>query len=105
MGSYFNGDNYLTSSVPIENFKGEEMGIYLVGQSKDIVLNRIDQTQDMLYIIYLAFIIIFILQIIAIFYYIRRNVSRPIKLLEDKFELVAEGDLSQVISDKITKPG
>ncbi len=99
---YFNGDDYLTSSVPIENFKGEEMGIYLVGQSKDIVLNRINQTQDMLYIIYLAFIIIFILQIIAIFYYIKRNVSRPIKLLEDKFELVAEGDLSQVISDKIT---
>ncbi|HMA60786.1 MAG TPA: methyl-accepting chemotaxis protein [Halanaerobiales bacterium] len=99
---YFNGDDYLTSSVPIENFNGEEMGIYLVGQSKDIVLNRINQTQDMLYIIYLAFIIIFILQIIAIFYYIKRNVSRPIKLLEDKFELVAEGDLSQVISDKIT---
>ncbi len=100
---YFNGDDYLTSSVPIENFKGDEMGIFLVGQSKDIVLNRINQTQDMLYIIYLAFIIIFILQIIAIFYYIKRNVSRPIKLLEDKFELVAEGDLSQVISDKITE--
>ena len=104
-GDYFNGQDYLTSSVPIENFNGEEMGIYLVGQSKDIVLNRVNQTQNMLYVIYLAFIIIFILQIIAIYYYIKKNVSKPIRLLQDKFELVAEGDLSQSISDKIIKRG
>lgn len=55
----------------------------------------------MLYIIYAAFLIIFVLQILAIYYFTRKSIGKPINIIKDKFEFVVQGDLSQQVDNKI----
>ena len=102
---YHNGDEYLTTAKKITNSNGEEIGLYLIGQSKSIVMNEINKTNNMLYMIYLAFIIIFIVQIIVIYLFINRYISNPITKLKNKFNKIADGDLTQNISNDMTQRG
>ena len=39
---YHNGEQYLTSAVKIKNSSGEEIGLYLIGQKKEYVMNEIN---------------------------------------------------------------
>ena len=103
--NYQSTDQYLISAVKAKSFNDKEIGIYVIAQEKQYVLSQINKTQNMMYLIYASFVLIFILQIVIIYFYINKYISKPINILKNKFKKIAEGELNQKIDDEIVERG
>ncbi|MGM0369280.1 MAG: methyl-accepting chemotaxis protein [Bacillota bacterium] len=90
-------DDYLTTTQKIESASGEEVGIYLVGQSTDTVMDLVNESKDVVYTLYFAFFIIFILLIVATYIFITKNINNPLISLKNSVTKFAAGNLTEKI--------
>ncbi|MGM0501010.1 MAG: methyl-accepting chemotaxis protein [Bacillota bacterium] len=89
--------NYLVTSQTIKNGAGEEVGLYLLGQNKKSVMGAVTESKTIVYILYLAFVIIFGVQIFAIYSFVSKEINNPLDSLKESIDNFASGNLSQKI--------
>ena len=71
-------DDYLITAQKIENSKGEEIGVYLIGQTKEEVMATVNQSKTIVYWIYGFFFIIFIVLLVALYFFIDKSITSPL---------------------------
>lgn len=84
------GKNHMASYVPIKNANGQIVGMYFIGMPIDSVLNSINNSRNLVYVINIIIIVIGIL----IIYFIVKRVTDPLKKALTMVESIAEGDLT-----------
>lgn len=89
---YFN-DNYLITAQKIKSADGEEVGVYLIGQQKDLVMQEVNNSKEIIYLTYLSFFIVFILQILAIYIFVHKNINKPIVKAQNFAKEITSGNL------------
>ncbi|AGB42224.1 methyl-accepting chemotaxis protein [Halobacteroides halobius DSM 5150] len=96
--SYHLTDDYLITAQKIKSVNGEEVGIYLLGQPKEVVMKTVNKSKGVVYWTYFFFLIIFILQLGAIFLFISKNINQPLDNLIDNINEFTDGNLKEKIN-------
>ncbi|SJZ55314.1 methyl-accepting chemotaxis protein [Selenihalanaerobacter shriftii] len=91
-------DNYLVTAQKIKTVGGEEVGVYLLGQNKDIVMEAVNDSKNIVYVTYLSFFIVFILLVVVIFWFINKNINEPLSSLIDSVKKFTDGNLKEEIN-------
>jgi len=97
---YLFGDNYLYTMVPVKSFNGKEIGIYILGQKKELVVEALEKNKSLILSILVAFMIMFIVFLVAIAYGTEIIIIRPIRDIVDLIKSLANGDLTKDLKIK-----
>ena len=90
-------DNYLITAQKIESIKGEELGVYLVGQAKGEVMAGVNESKKMVYWIFAFFFVIFVGLLGVLYFFINKNITEPLTDLMVKVKEFATGNLQEEI--------
>ncbi len=99
-GEYLFDKNYLYTMVPVKSFNGKEIGIYILGQKKDIVIEGIEKNKILIFNILIAFMIMFIVFLVAIAYGTEIIIIKPIRNIVEIIKSLAGGDLTKDLKVK-----
>ena len=91
---YHFDNNYLNIVQPLTDFKGEEIGIAVLSESRESVLNEVQESQSIIYTLYFSFLAIFIVLIICIYFFMTQYISKPINKFQEIFTQAALGDFT-----------
>ncbi|MGM0508431.1 MAG: methyl-accepting chemotaxis protein [Fusobacteriota bacterium] len=95
-------NKYYFISQSIESIKGEDIGVYLLGREKKLVDETFSKTFNILKNLLIIFVITFVIQMLLIYFFFSRYITKPIDQLISIIKKGVNGDLS-VRSDNNTE--
>lgn len=102
LAAYDFGDKYFSVAVPVTDFKGDQIGLYLLGKKTSLITEQITKNlRSLVYtfvIISSMWTIIYVFLIIFIYRFIVVPIKKNVSLLKDISQ--GEGDLTQKIEVK-----
>ncbi|MCX8002082.1 MAG: methyl-accepting chemotaxis protein [Anoxybacillus mongoliensis] len=92
------GKSYVTSYLPINNERGEVIGMFFVGMPKQIVNQEINSVIVKVIVISALFVIV---GVIAYHLFISIRIMRPLHVAKQHLEQIASGDFSKPLPEKL----
>jgi methyl-accepting chemotaxis protein len=92
--AYSMNDRYLTTAFPAENFNGERVGLFVLGQETDVAMAIVAENRSLLISILAVVGVVLLVFAVAAYLFIGRSIARPLEEVVGTAELLADGDLS-----------
>ncbi len=85
-------DKYLTIALPVKNFAGEKLGLFVLGKKAGLITGEIRKSDAIIYKIIGIFSIVMLTLIILIITIINIYVTKPLSKVVDTMKDIAEGE-------------
>jgi len=95
---YHRDEDYVVTSRPAENFNGEQLGLFVLGQPTEVAMAIVAENRSLLISILAVVGVVLVAFAVAAYLFIGRSIARPLQEVVNTAELLADGDLSADIS-------
>ena len=95
---YLLTDEYLIHTLPAKSFDGSEVGLFVLGQTREVALSLVRDNQALLISLFSVVAGVLLIFAVVAYFLIGRSIARPLIEVVDTAQQLADGDLTGGIS-------